>query len=61
MLLPYLGSLTSYLEDTSIDLTLMQKLKIAKDTAVGMNWLHSSFPIIIHRGLFRALPSLNAA
>jgi serine/threonine protein kinase len=32
-------------------LSLFEKMKIAKDAALGMNWLHSSKPQIIHRDL----------
>eukprot|EP01095_Lingulamoeba_sp_RSL-Kostka_P012223 TRINITY_DN479_c0_g1_i2.p1 TRINITY_DN479_c0_g1~~TRINITY_DN479_c0_g1_i2.p1 ORF type:complete len:455 (-),score=155.91 TRINITY_DN479_c0_g1_i2:272-1636(-) len=31
--------------------TLFQRLNFAKDAALGMNWLHSSNPIFIHRDL----------
>lgn len=32
-------------------LSLYQRMKMAKDAALGMNWLHSSNPIFIHRDL----------
>ena len=28
-----------------------RKMKMAKDAALGMNWLHSSNPVFIHRDL----------
>jgi serine/threonine protein kinase len=33
------------------NLSLFQRMKMAKDAALGMNWLHSSNPIFIHRDL----------
>jgi serine/threonine protein kinase len=32
-------------------ISLLQRMKMAKDAALGMNWLHSSNPIFIHRDL----------
>lgn len=32
-------------------LSLFQRMKMTKDAALGMNWLHSSNPIFIHRDL----------
>ena len=32
-------------------MSLFQRIKMAKDAALGMNWLHSSNPIFIHRDL----------
>jgi len=31
-------------------LTLYKRMKIAKDAALGINWLHCSTPVICHRG-----------
>lgn len=44
------GSLTSILR-SKIEITLLQKIKMMKDIALGMNWLHCSKPPIIHRDL----------
>ncbi|KAL6056545.1 Dual specificity protein kinase [Balamuthia mandrillaris] len=33
------------------DIPLIQKMRMAKDAALGMNWLHSSKPQFIHRDL----------
>ena len=37
--------------DEGKKLSLHQRMKMAKDAALGMNWLHSSNPIFIHRDL----------
>eukprot|EP00339_Tiarina_fusa_P004751 CAMPEP_0117019868 /NCGR_PEP_ID=MMETSP0472-20121206/15180_1 /TAXON_ID=693140 ORGANISM="Tiarina fusus, Strain LIS" /NCGR_SAMPLE_ID=MMETSP0472 /ASSEMBLY_ACC=CAM_ASM_000603 /LENGTH=499 /DNA_ID=CAMNT_0004724931 /DNA_START=1 /DNA_END=1500 /DNA_ORIENTATION=- len=37
--------------DEKKPLSLFQRIKMAKDAALGMNWLHSSNPIFIHRDL----------
>jgi serine/threonine protein kinase len=36
---------------SNIEISLIQKIKWAKDIAQGMNWLHCSKPPIIHRDL----------
>lgn len=45
------GSLGDLLANTKIEITLLQKIKMMKDIALGMNWLHCSKPPIIHRDL----------
>lgn len=45
------GSLTSILRSKKIEISLLQKIKMMKDIALGMNWLHCSKPPIIHRDL----------
>lgn len=37
--------------DEGKSMSLFQRMKMAKDAALGMNWLHSSNPIFIHRDL----------
>ena len=37
--------------DERKQLSLYQRMKMSKDAALGMNWLHSSNPIFIHRDL----------
>jgi len=44
------GNLSDILH-SNIEISLLQKLKWAKDVAQGMNWLHCSKPPIIHRDL----------
>lgn len=41
----------SLLRDPKVHLNDMKKMKMAKDAALGMNWLHRSDPIVIHRDL----------
>jgi len=43
------GSLYDLLHDPKIELSLLQKLKFARDIALAMNWLHCSKPPIIVR------------
>jgi len=45
------GNLETALRDEKLSLTLFSRLKMAKDTALGINWLHLSNPQIIHRDL----------
>lgn len=45
------GSLGDLLANPKIEITLLQKIKMMKDIALGMNWLHCSKPPIIHRDL----------
>jgi len=45
------GDLESLLVDEQVQLSLLRRLKIAKDAALGILWLHSSNPQIIHRDL----------
>lgn len=45
------GSLHDLLANSKIEITLLQKVKMMKDIALGMNWLHCSKPPIIHRDL----------
>ena len=33
------------------NIPLLTRMKMAKDAALGMNWLHSSNPVFIHRDL----------
>merc|ERR1712137_929037 len=44
------GSLYDILHDKNIQLSF-KKMKMAKDAALGMNWLHCSKPVFIHRDL----------
>lgn len=45
------GSLHDLLANPKIEITLLQKIRMMKDIALGMNWLHCSKPPIIHRDL----------
>ena len=40
-----------HLEDEQANLSLLTRMKLAKDAALGVLWLHSSNPQIIHRDL----------
>jgi serine/threonine protein kinase len=45
------GDLEALLQDKTILLSLVQRMKMAKDAALGMAWLHGSKPTFIHRDL----------
>lgn len=45
------GNLESLLRDKKASLSVRRRMLYAKDTALGMNWLHRSTPMIIHRDL----------
>lgn len=45
------GDLESLLSDKKYDASLYKRLRMAKDAALGMNWLHCSKPQFIHRDL----------
>jgi serine/threonine protein kinase len=45
------GNLHTLLHDPKCELSLYRRLQMARDTALGMNWLHCSSPQIIHRDL----------
>jgi len=45
------GDLEYWLTDKSKEISYISKLKILKDVALAMNWLHSSDPPVIHRDL----------
>lgn len=45
------GNLEQLLHNKQSNLSLYRRLKMAKDAAIGMNWLHCSNPTIIHRDL----------
>eukprot|EP01100_Stratorugosa_tubuloviscum_P013771 TRINITY_DN708_c0_g3_i1.p1 TRINITY_DN708_c0_g3~~TRINITY_DN708_c0_g3_i1.p1 ORF type:complete len:542 (+),score=245.95 TRINITY_DN708_c0_g3_i1:107-1732(+) len=45
------GNLDQVLHDPKMKLSLFFRLKMAKDAALGINWLHCSNPQIIHRDL----------
>jgi serine/threonine protein kinase len=45
------GSLLQLIEDLSRPITLLQALTMARDTALGMNWLHSRNPCLLHLDL----------
>jgi len=45
------GSLWDLLHDEKVNLSFKKRMKMAKDAALGMNWLHCSKPPFIHRDL----------
>eukprot|EP01087_Luapelamoeba_hula_P005494 TRINITY_DN1555_c0_g1_i2.p1 TRINITY_DN1555_c0_g1~~TRINITY_DN1555_c0_g1_i2.p1 ORF type:complete len:791 (-),score=155.72 TRINITY_DN1555_c0_g1_i2:21-2393(-) len=45
------GDLEALLHDKRVHLSLFERLCMAKDAALGMTWLHSVRPAIIHRDL----------
>jgi serine/threonine protein kinase len=45
------GDLEKMLRDPNVQLSLYTRMKMAKDAALGMNWLHCSNPQFIHRDL----------
>ena len=45
------GNLFQLLQDDKRKISNYQLMRIAKEVALGMNWLHSSQPPIIHRDL----------
>jgi serine/threonine protein kinase len=45
------GSLLQLIEDLQRPITLLQALTMARDTALGMNWLHSRNPCLLHLDL----------
>ena len=45
------GNLDNLLHDTRRNISLYHLLRIAKEVALGMNWLHNAKPPIIHRDL----------
>jgi hypothetical protein len=45
------GDVEKMLRDQNVKLSLYTRMKMAKDAALGMNWLHCSNPIFIHRDL----------
>lgn len=45
------GDLEKLLRNKDVELTLFARMRMAKDAALGMNWLHCSHPQFIHRDL----------
>ena len=45
------GNAEQVLRDNTLELSLYTRMKMARDVAFGMNWLHESKPQIIHRDL----------
>lgn len=45
------GSLSSLLMNKKINMSMKMKLKFIRDAAAGMDYLHSSNPVILHRDL----------
>jgi serine/threonine protein kinase len=45
------GDLEKLLHNKSVELTMFSRMRMAKDAALGMNWLHCSHPQFIHRDL----------
>eukprot|EP01127_Copromyxa_protea_P021033 TRINITY_DN7130_c0_g1_i1.p1 TRINITY_DN7130_c0_g1~~TRINITY_DN7130_c0_g1_i1.p1 ORF type:complete len:469 (-),score=68.87 TRINITY_DN7130_c0_g1_i1:86-1492(-) len=45
------GDVERLLHDKNVELSLCRRMVMAKDVALGMNWLHCNNPIFIHRDL----------
>jgi len=45
------GDVEKLLRNPKVTLSLYRRMQIAKDAALGMNWLHCSRPVFIHRDL----------
>ncbi|XP_049851659.1 dual specificity protein kinase shkC-like isoform X2 [Schistocerca gregaria] len=45
------GNVEKLLHDPTVKLSLYRRMCMAKDAALGMNWLHCSKPSVIHRDL----------
>eukprot|EP01103_Thecamoeba_quadrilineata_P019190 TRINITY_DN7669_c0_g1_i1.p1 TRINITY_DN7669_c0_g1~~TRINITY_DN7669_c0_g1_i1.p1 ORF type:complete len:518 (+),score=108.01 TRINITY_DN7669_c0_g1_i1:27-1580(+) len=45
------GNLEQALRDENLNLSLYKRMAMARDAALGMNWLHLSDPQVIHRDL----------
>jgi len=45
------GNFAQLLHDPKVDLSLQRRMRMAKDAALGMNWLHESNPCILHRDM----------
>jgi hypothetical protein len=45
------NDLETLLFDASVQLSLLVRMRMARDAALGMTWLHSSNPVIVHRDL----------
>jgi serine/threonine protein kinase len=45
------GNLAQLLHNQKIELPLSMRMRMAKDAALGMNWLHESNPSILHRDM----------
>lgn len=45
------SDLQTVLEDEEFQAPLLSRVRMAKDVALGMNWLHSNKPSILHRDL----------
>ncbi len=45
------GDLDSLLKRGPMKFSLFERMKMAKDAALGINWLHHSNPKIVHRDL----------
>jgi len=45
------GNLAQLLHNRHVDLSLSRRIRMAKDAALGMTWLHESNPSILHRDM----------
>ncbi len=45
------GDLEALLHDEKVNIPLVMRMRMARDAAKGMTWLHSSNPVFIHRDL----------
>ena len=45
------GDLDTLIKRSGLKFSLFEKMRMAKDAALGVNWLHCSNPPIIHRDL----------
>jgi len=53
------GNLREYLEKEKL-ITTIQRIKMAKQAALGINWLHSGEMMVIHRDLVLFLLILSS-
>lgn len=45
------GNVEDLLQDKSVEISLYERMKMIKDVAQGLCWLHESKPAIIHRDI----------
>lgn len=45
------GDVQKLLQNHHINLSLCRRMVMAKDAALGINWLHCNNPVLVHRDL----------